>query len=293
MTDFGKKISKLILPAAAAGALALSGCQRTVQAPEPVCHPGRPEAVLYMPDGTAHSYEMRGGEHKLMGPVTPNYAVGTLEVLLKGDGCTPISSIVSVNRDVNMNRVAGLDNENIDHYAFSAETPRNDDNTSFALNRSSIEPIVNTNYSLGTIQVSDANGLRTSYEIVLPVQYTPLQVSANFGNDASRRTAANELSTYQQMTQDGRLVTRSPAQILEDLTQLADYDNAMVSVYARPDTSRNEVVLRGTSGNNTLSYGFVNEGQSPLERTESLERLGKYVTNGFFNKDMFQRSYGR
>jgi hypothetical protein len=43
-------------------------------------------------------------------------------------------------------------NPHLDKYAISAPTPRNDDNTSFALSTSSA-PIINENYSIGTLTV--------------------------------------------------------------------------------------------------------------------------------------------
>ena len=281
------------LKAVATGALLMgSGCHTVHKAPEPEpCHPTTPEMVLYMPDGTGHSYEMRGGKHKVMGPVTPSYGVGTLELLAKGDGCTPISTMWNMNDDVNYALVDGAENPNLDRYAVSAPTPRDDDNTEFPVSRSS-EPIINTNYSIGTLRVTDGD-TTTEYNVILPVQYTPMQTNLNRSDD-DLRIKANELSAnYLQMTQDGRLVSRTPAQVLEDLTSLQDYDKAILSSYARPGTDRNEIILRGITGDNSLTYGFVNQDMSALGRTESLERMAEYASRDFFNKDTYRQSLGR
>ncbi|MFT4309967.1 MAG: hypothetical protein ACMXYL_05795 [Candidatus Woesearchaeota archaeon] len=289
------------LKAVATGALLMgSGCHTVHKAPEPEpCHPTTPEMVLYMPDGTGHSYEMRGGTHKVMGPVTPSHGVGTLELLAKGDGCNPISAVLNMNDDVNYARVDGAENPNLDKYAVSASTPRDDDRTEFPVSRSSTEPIINTNYSIGTLRVTDGD-TTTEYNVILPVQYTPMQTDLNRRDDnLSRRDdnlriKANELSAnYMQMTPDGRLVSRTPAQVLEDLTSLQDYYKAILSSYARPGTDRNEIVFRGLTGGNSLSYGFVNEDMSALGRTESLERMAEYASRDFFNKDTYRQSLGR
>jgi hypothetical protein len=51
-------------------------------------------------------------------------------------------------------------------------------------------------------------------------------------------------------------------------------------------------VFRGIKGDNTLSYGFVNHGMSPLERTLSMDAVYDGAAKSFFNAQQHYRALG-
>ena len=281
-----------------AGGATLAACQTAAPAPEVPRERKIPVLEVYMPNED-REYQLLGGKtEQLFGATTPSGRVGTLGLGFLSNNIDPVELDFDMNSGVNY-KVSGT--SHAPAVMLSYTTPRNEDNTAFPLADESsldLERVINdhfgirrsavdTTLSYGAIRIQNGDIVDVR-DLIVPVARLPVQQEL-LTEDAYLRSLANELATnYGQMTQDGSLVPRSPEQVLGDLRVLQDYDKQIVSSWARPATDRDELIVRGISGDNSLTYGFVAHGMSPLEATMSKQRMK--LTDGYFSQRQYDGS---